>query len=52
MTDSVPMHRVLCTACDRRIGWSDDKLIPHVILCERCMSHPEEVAARLAGGVL
>jgi hypothetical protein len=45
--DNVLMHSVKCDSCGRHLGWSDDQRVLSVILCNRCMDHPEEVAARL-----
>lgn len=44
----VPVHPVKCAAlCGRVIGYSDLKQIPVVIICQRCLYHPEEIEKRM-----
>lgn len=48
--DDIQMHPIQCDGlCGRRIGWSDEKTSPVLILCNRCMDHPDEVESRLLG---
>lgn len=48
--DDVQMHAIKCDGlCGRQIGWSDEKVVPTLLLCTHCMDHPGEVEQRLFG---